>query len=89
MSDAVTAYLDDIEKRNRAFGEGAPDVPRLLAALNAVMELCADWNQKAKRLDEVADPDAPSVPLKRTRAAAYEDCAGKLEQVISRTLLGP
>jgi hypothetical protein len=38
IPDQVTAYLDDAQKRYRAFGE-SDAMPRLLAAVEAVLEL--------------------------------------------------
>lgn len=38
MTAPVAAYLDDLGKRYRAFGEGASEIPRLLAAVEAVLK---------------------------------------------------
>lgn len=35
--DPIAAYLADLRKRNLVFGEGAAEVPRLLAAVEAVL----------------------------------------------------
>lgn len=42
--DQVAAYLEDVRARNSAFGEGAADVPRLLATVWRCLELADHWD---------------------------------------------
>ena len=83
------ALLTRSEARNAA-ALSAADVPFLLAALDAVLKQAVEWEAEAWRLDGLADREAD--PQSRIavslRAQAYEDCAAKVREAITRELTG-
>lgn len=103
MSDAtpdhVTAYLAEVRERNGGssvkFGTiCTEDVPRLLAAVEAVLGLADEWKATSVQLGEMAERAAGrgADPLRTTlmdaRAQAHQDNAQALREAISRALLG-
>jgi hypothetical protein len=91
--DQVNAYLDDAQKRYQVFGE-SDAMPRLLAAVEAVLKLAEEWKATSAQLGEMAErADARGAdPLRTTlmdaRAQAYQDNAQALSEAISAALLG-
>ena len=67
-------------------------MPRLLAAVDAVLKLPVEWRRESEALRDAAGkvwedtPDAPGVRLKHAYAAGYAECAKSLEAVITREL---
>jgi hypothetical protein len=72
----------------------AHDVPRLLAAIEAVLALAADWDETGAKLHDAAEraSDRGALPertnLMDGRAQAHQDCAASLRDCVSRSLLG-
>ena len=73
----------------------AVDVPRLVAALEAVLEQADDLTRKSEALDAEAEyiagehPEAAAVAvLKRERSIAYDECARWFREAITRALNG-
>ena len=70
------------------------DVPRLAAALEAVLALAADWSETGAKLAAAADRAAERGALpERTnlmdgRAQAHQDCAAALRDHVRTALLG-
>jgi hypothetical protein len=67
----------------------ADDVPRLVAALEAVLKLADKWEQEGRRLAALAaeETDPQSRIAVSLRAQAFEDCA-KVRDAVTRELTG-
>lgn len=86
MSIDPTATLAAIRERHASTYGSSPerwwgtqrDVPRLLAAITAVLELADDWDAPAGYLnDDMSDPNAQA-----------RDCAQDLREAITAALAG-
>jgi len=77
------AYVEDIRA-------SADDVPLLLAAVGAALELPGGWEQETARLDALAQStaDPQSRVATSMRAQAFEECARKLRAAITAALTG-
>jgi hypothetical protein len=91
----TTLGFSRMEERHAALIKVAyEDTPVLLAAVEAVLELTGRWDAEARSLDTAADrvymdyPDAPGIGLKRSRAAAYEECAKAVREAVTAALTG-
>jgi hypothetical protein len=90
--DPLAAYLNNLGKRNRAFGEGAEEIPRLVAALEKVLEqhqpgrvlitgaLCP--RHENHRYFSITGSEAASVrDCPDCAAAVWVSCAGCAPQI--------
>ena len=98
------ATLGEIRERAKAaqeYMQGDPmppsldDVPRLLAAIEAVLEQADDLTRKSEALDAEAEYIAGEHPasaavavLKRERSIAYDECARWFREAITAALAG-
>lgn len=91
MGDEVAAWLEDLRARNEAFGEGAAEVPRLFAALDAVLELAGQWSAKAQEIGAQISYENTEGAVAGFKMIGYQnhrDHAEALRTAISRALLG-
>jgi hypothetical protein len=84
----LSAALAEIGAR---FGARPGDVERLLAAVDAVLELAGEWKAKSAELWEqvsIQDCDGASAGFKGIGATMNSDHSDALAEAISRALLG-
>jgi hypothetical protein len=93
-SDASLGFARIEERHTALIRVAYEDTPRLLAAVDALLALAADWNETGAKLHDAAErADARGALPERTnlmdgRAQAYQDCAASLREYVARFLLG-
>ena len=89
MPDRQAAELAAIRAEMTVSGPRFADAGRLLAALDAVLELADDWDAASIRMTgELADAGMPAALRAKGTPAAGNPLAGQLRAAISRALLG-
>src|SRR5512135_2882039 len=69
----------------------AVDVPVLVAALEAALDLADDWDAESDNLDDLAErpgADDEGAPIMSGQAIAYHNCAEALREAITREITG-
>ena len=101
-ADRVAAYLAEVRQRARAFDadvmefagaqDSAADVPRLLAAVEALLTQACRWDEEAPALvaRAGAERNEPGIvaSVMYARAQAIAERAAELRDVIAASLLG-
>ena len=92
MADDLTSALDQIRAELRTFGATYAGESRLLAAVDEVLELAADWERRGDEADdraEAASERADSASLMLSgRGQALHDCSFALREAITTALTG-
>src|SRR6202035_2907381 len=88
-ADPLAAALDDIRIRHELAGD-ATDMPKLINAVAALLELAGAWKQEAATLDDKADREKDSIRSVHLfmRAQGCEDHALALREAIYRAFRG-